>query len=108
MMRRAERPFRHDSFLAQNPRHGMNFCNFERFLERHIGQNGRDRAREHGFSATGRPDEEDIVSSRDRHLQRAFRDGLSLDEGEIALLFRRIVSGGKFGRRNGLQGDEPR
>ena len=66
-----------------------------------IGKNGRQRSGEHGFSASRRPDEQNIVSARGSHFEGAFSDGLPLDEREIVNFFPVPLLGGKLRRRHG-------
>ena len=84
VVRRAERPRPHKPRAArQRARHRINFRDLERLLARQIRQDRGQALGEHTFSRAGRPDQQDVMAARCRHLHGAAGAGLPHDVGKV-------------------------
>ena len=68
VVRRAERAHGDQPVVAQSARNGVDFGGLNHFLERHVGQNGRNALCKHTFSRAGRPYQQDVVSAGGGYL----------------------------------------
>ena len=67
----------------------------ERLLRREARKQRSQALGQHGLARTGRPDHEEVVASRRRHLEGSATDGLAAHVGEIGL----VARPGDHGRR---------
>jgi len=84
VMRAAEGPCADERIVrGQQAHHGVDHRDLERFLPRHVGQNGGQALGEHALAGARRPDEQDVVPACGRDLERAPGILLSLHVAEI-------------------------
>ena len=86
-MGRAEGAVRYNGSATGNQTgNGMNFCHFQRFVQRHIRQNRRNTCRQHGFAAARCTNHNGIVSACRCNFQRTFYFKLSFHVRKIILV----------------------
>ncbi len=84
VMRRAERPPRHERLAErQRPRDRMDLGGFERLIQTHLGEGRRQAPGKHRLPAPWRPHHQDVVSAGGRDLERALGVRLPLHLGEV-------------------------
>jgi len=89
VMRRAKRPAGQEAAARRKcPGDGVNFRRHDRFLERETRQDRRQPFRQHGFSRSGRPDHQDVVTPGGSDFQRPLRLGLAANVAEIGAIDR--------------------
>ena len=74
----------HARRAPEQSRDAVDLRHVERLGGRHRRQDRRHAARQHRLAAAGRPDQHDVVSACRRDLERALRERLSADVGEVA------------------------
>ena len=89
VMRRAERPARHERLAGfEQADDAVNLRRLQRFVQRERRQDGGKPFREHGFARARRADQQHIMAARRGDLQRALDGFLAFDFGEIQLVIR--------------------
>mgnify|MGYP007016531951 CR=1 FL=1 len=84
MVRRAKRPAANQrDALLQKPRDRMELCGLDRFPEGHVRQDGGQPFREHALARARRPDQQQIMPAGRGDLERALRERLALDLGQV-------------------------
>ena len=84
VMRRAERPMRHEgATVGQQAGDRRNARDFERLLLAHRRQDVGQPAREHGLPAAGRTDHQQVVAAGRSDPERALGDDVPADVGQI-------------------------
>jgi len=72
-MGRTERPLGHERIPGRQHSHdGIHLTDLQRFLPRHIRENGGQALAEHTLAGTGRADEQQVMSAGGSDLQRPF------------------------------------
>ena len=89
VMRRAERPLgQAAASRAEQARHRVDRRRLERLVEGQRRQDRRHAPRHHRLAGAGRADEQHVVPAGGRDLERAARERLALDVGEIDIVRR--------------------
>ena len=96
VVRRAERARLDEASAAQQPGDGVHLGGLEGFVEVHRREDARHAAGEHRLARAGRPDEEHVVRSCRRDLERAQGLGLAAD---VAHVGRGALARGRARRR---------
>ncbi len=90
-MRRAKWP-RGDNRLAVECTHdAMNFCRLQRLSKGEIGENRRQALCQHGFSRTGRADEDDVMAAGGGDFESALDVLLPFDVVEVGVVLRVLI-----------------
>lgn len=82
MMRLAKGRAGEQTPVAQQPCDGVDHGEFQRLARGKLGQQTGQARGEHGLAGTGRVDEQEVVPTGDRDLERALRRFLPLHIGQ--------------------------
>ena len=85
-MRRTKRTLPNHAAAFCRARDGMYLGNLKRFFVGKLRQDGRNRARKHGFFRSRRTDQQDIVTPCNRYLGGSLCALLSLDLAEVCTI----------------------
>ena len=102
VMRSSERPPRHEGVTAEQARNAVDASHLEGLIQCQRRQDRRDTTREHRLAAPRWADEEHVVATRRRYLERALHAEMATHIGEIVVVRRtspRISSGSTVGLR---------
>src|SRR5947208_2176135 len=83
MVRRTKRPGRHQARRRQQPGYGVKTSHLERLVARERGKDRRQSPRKHRLARTGRADQQDVVATGGRDLERPTGLGLPANLGEV-------------------------